>query len=108
MPATQASNQLIGSIRMTLTTDQFLSELKPPRLRAGTVVLVNEETAERWERIGVAVPAAETDKTAAEQKRLQLEALRKEIEELENGTAEVSGMFEEPAPRRVGRPRKTR
>lgn len=89
--------------RMTLLGDEFISEFKPYRFKAGTVILVDVETAQRWRDNGVAVDSAETDKTAAEMKKAQLLALQKQIEDLERGDAVGNLGIEVPASRRVRR-----
>lgn len=79
MPTATQTNPLRGTIRMTLTRTEFCRELGG-RLMAGTVVLVNEETADRWRLDGIAVDSAETDKTLKEQKLAELARLQAEIE----------------------------
>ena len=83
MPAI-SQTELPQDIRMTLVEAEYLSEYGG-RLPPGTVVLVDEPTAERWRRKGIAVDSAETDKTLKEQKRAKLAALQAEIEALEHG-----------------------
>lgn len=70
------------NIRMTLTATEFLREYGG-RLPAGTVVLVDEETAERWREFGIATDSAETDLTLKEQKAAQIKALQAELEAIE-------------------------
>lgn len=73
------------TVRMTLTQDNFGADGLAHRIRAGTVVLTDEVTAERWRQLGIAVDAAETDKTLMEQKRAELERLSAELAALESG-----------------------
>lgn len=90
MPPTMVqvqTEELPRDTRMTLVKDEYLSEYPPYRFRAGTVILVDRVTAERWRRRNIGVDSAETDKTAAELKRAELERLRSEIEALESGEA---------------------
>ena len=75
-------------IRMTLLYDLFIPDLKPYRYKAGTVVKVDQETADRWLENHIAVNAAETDKTYAEQKKAELARLQAQIRDLEAGEAE--------------------
>lgn len=91
----RSHSQLAGDIRMTLLDDNYIADLRPHRFKAGTVVLVNEETAERWEHLGIARPSEETDKTAAEQLRARKEALEKQIAELESHTAKTSAVSDD-------------
>jgi len=104
MPKTELINDLHGDIRMTLVRDEFINDLPPRRFKAGTVVMVNQTTADRWERFNIAVPSAETDQTAADQKRAQLAALQAEIEALESHEAINTSGAVQTLPRR-GRPR---
>ena len=67
--------------RVTLVNDEYLSE-HGGRLKAGTVVLVDDKTARRWLDRGIAVPASETDKTLREQKLAELERIKAELEAL--------------------------
>lgn len=67
--------------RVTLVNDEYLSE-HGGRLKAGTVVLVDDKTARRWLDRGIAVPASETDKTLREQKLAEMERLKAELEAL--------------------------
>ena len=71
-----------ASHRLTLVNDQYLSE-HGGRLKAGTVVLVDDLTARRWLEKGIAVPSSETDKTMREQKLAEMERLKAEIAALE-------------------------
>jgi hypothetical protein len=88
MPARVAKEpELPRNVRMTLRRDEYISEYKPYRFRAGTVILVDEETAQRWRQNDVAVDSAETDKTAAELKKAQIAALQQQIVDLESGEA---------------------
>jgi hypothetical protein len=90
MPVTRAALKepsLPRDTRMTLLGDEVISEYKPYRFKAGTVILVDAETAQRWRENNVAVDSAETDKTAAEQKRARIADLQREIEALESGEA---------------------
>lgn len=79
---TATAEVLPQDTRMTLVQDGYLSE-HGGRLKAGTVVMVDEPTAERWRRKHIAVDSAETDKTLREQKAAQLAALQAEIDQLE-------------------------
>lgn len=75
--------ELPRTTRVTLVRDEFLSEYDG-RLKAGTVVLVDERTARRWLDKGIAVPSEQTDKTQLEQKIAQLARLQAEIEAIGN------------------------
>lgn len=66
-------------VRMTLLGDEFMSEYGGA-LKAGTVVVVDPATANRWRQKRVAVDSAETDKTLREQKLAEIERLRAEVE----------------------------
>lgn len=81
------SEELPRDTRMTLLKDEYISEYPPYRYRAGTVILVDRITANRWRERNIAVDSAETDKTVAELKRLELERLQNEIAALESGEA---------------------
>jgi len=70
------------TVRMTLLNDEYLAE-HGGRLKAGTVVLVDQRTARRWHDKSIAVPSAETDKTVREQKLAELARIKAEIEALE-------------------------
>lgn len=85
--------------RMTLLKTEFSQEWGG-RLEAGTVVLVDKKTADRWRRKHIAVDSAETDKTLLEQKQARLLALQAEVESLRT---EGTPAIERPSERRVRR-----
>lgn len=64
--------------RMTLKHDEFLSEYGG-RLPAGAAIDLGDDeagiaTAKRWERIGMAVPSKESDRSAREMRLAELQA----------------------------------
>lgn len=76
---TATQTELPADVRVTLVAAQYLSE-HGGRLPAGTVVLVDEQTAKRWLDKGIARPSAETDRTIREQKLAEIERLKLELE----------------------------
>lgn len=82
MPYLTQTDELPRDTRMTLVHDEYLSEWEQAglmRFRAGTVLMVDAQTATRWRRKGIAVDSAETDKTIREQKAAELARLQAEI-----------------------------
>jgi len=81
--ATDTAEQ-IQNTRMTLVSDNYISEYEGDdgtgRHPAGRVLIVDEKTAQRWRNKGIAIDAAETDKTLLEEKKARMAALQAEID----------------------------
>jgi hypothetical protein len=72
------------TVRMTLLVDNFNADGRSGRMcKAGTVLMVDKATAERWRDLEIAVDSAETDKTIREQKAAQVAALQAELAAME-------------------------
>lgn len=69
-----------ASIKMALVNSEFLSEYPGGRFPAGAVIEVDEDTALRWERLKIAVPADEMAQTHREKER---ELLKQRLAEME-------------------------
>ena len=73
-----------ATIKMSLLNAEFLSEYPGGRFPAGAVLEVDEETAERWNRLHIAIPADEAAKTHREVER---ENLKRRLAEMEREEA---------------------
>lgn len=76
----EAARPAERNIKMALVNSEYLSEYPGQRFPAGAVIEVEEDTADRWERLGIAIPADEAAKTHREQERENLKARLAQME----------------------------
>lgn len=100
----EAARPAERNIKMALVNSEYLSEYPGQRFPAGAVIEVEEDTADRWERLGIAIPADEAAKTHREVER---ENLRARLAELERDDAEYrqSTRFRQSVNREQASPR---